>query len=787
MEIHDIIQSDSDRLFMVDPECLILFTGTSKDDIKPFIRIGNWINMPAELIPLIENIIITDSILGNPSFEQFNIDVSQLSENRYIGSRGIVKKFLEYQRIFGLDLNNASIVDIEKDIPLISNKKLKTEKNHFIGVFYRDGNFKILFNGRTIIDLHDIDRKTFSISKMHQRISERSAQNGQYDGGGVIVLNQSLFFYSSGYFVPYHLPADHLTALSRNRIDPAGIKSIIHPSTNFMNLAGLLKWKNAVHGNLKIYSDGSETVDLIKNLFQNANIIKEKFNDLAINTGTGLTVKNYKNTYNIEARFRTLEPARGPLAVAFIAGRKGIDKIINEPVDAILINYSIYEDTNLIFKSAKVPVIIIDDGNPNVSRLRGGDKIVLQQGFRYEFKKYGSPEEIIKNADMGPVIEGLLTGADAETIKSFTETIPEDELRRNAVKLFNLASLLRLKIRTTNDRKTAGLLNGLTAALRDDTREQSLSGDDWYIDLCFCGGLVCEIARKRQEGAGAFIIPDEIYLDEDYGASFYDRDHGEFIQKILSDRVRLYRLLTLFTESEPYMERNSARSGEIKDILTKRKEIYSRSFMNDDAPGESGIASLKENLLKLQSIIAPAKGEKKASSEYESFSRKIKDGPRVGTAENRSSLKAPRDIKDKTDGPPGAKKTALRAAMVLVPALLLAVIIALTFRSDIDTSDMESARAGADAHISAGTDDRAPVDAAAVSDNAIYRYANDVAIKNGYSKLSIRAIKRNNPHWIYPGSTFTMLDGEIITVRDGDNLWNICRDKILRMRKRNGR
>ena len=156
MEIRDIIKSDSDRLFIVDPECYIIFTGETTDDIKPFIRIGNWNDMPVELVPLIENIIITDSLIGNPAHEQFNIEVRHLPENRYIGSRGIVQKFLNYQRTFGLDLTNASIVDIEKDLPELSKEKNISHKDQFIGVFYRNGNFKTLLNKNTIFDLNEV-------------------------------------------------------------------------------------------------------------------------------------------------------------------------------------------------------------------------------------------------------------------------------------------------------------------------------------------------------------------------------------------------------------------------------------------------------------------------------------------------------------------------------------------------------------------------------------------------------------------------------------------------------
>ena len=60
MELNDIIKNDDDRLFIITPECFIVFTGDSIEDEKPFIRIGNSLSLTPRIIPLIENIIITD-------------------------------------------------------------------------------------------------------------------------------------------------------------------------------------------------------------------------------------------------------------------------------------------------------------------------------------------------------------------------------------------------------------------------------------------------------------------------------------------------------------------------------------------------------------------------------------------------------------------------------------------------------------------------------------------------------------------------------------------------------
>jgi len=62
----------------------------------------------------------------------------------------------------------------------------------------------------------------------------------------------------------------------------------------------------------------------------------------------------------------------------------------------------------------------------------------------------------------------------------------------------------------------------------------------------------------------------------------------------------------------------------------------------------------------------------------------------------------------------------------------------------------------------------------------VYIYANETAVKNGYKPISLSDYnKRRNPHWIYPGNVFVMLDGSRVTVIEGDTLWNLAREKII--------
>jgi hypothetical protein len=63
----------------------------------------------------------------------------------------------------------------------------------------------------------------------------------------------------------------------------------------------------------------------------------------------------------------------------------------------------------------------------------------------------------------------------------------------------------------------------------------------------------------------------------------------------------------------------------------------------------------------------------------------------------------------------------------------------------------------------------------------VYIYANETAIKNGYAPITLADYKnRRNPNWIYPGNVFVLLDNTKVTVIEGDTLWNLAKDKIIK-------
>jgi len=799
MEIRDIIQSDRDRLFIVDPECYIIFTGDSTQDEQPFIRIGNWQDMPVELIPLIENIIITDGIPGNPSHEQFNIDVRNLGKNRYIGSENIVRRFLDYQRIFGLDLTNAIIVNIEKDIPELSQEKNISGKNHFIGVFYRDGNFKTVHNESAIMDLKDAENQTLTATAIQSRMSEIFQKCDRYDGSGMIILQHNPLFYHRGYLTSYLFPSRYLKDFSRLEINPLRIKNIIFPSGNYLNLSRFLKWKHINKGNITVFSDHEAQFQLIKGLFRNCTMNRQSFQGLQYNSGDGLTVTGYNNSYNVRISYKQGPYDDDVVNIAFVKGTSGIQKILSDDVDAVFIEYSVYEETSLLFKSTVIPVAIINDRNRNIAPILGSGITLLHHGVPYEIKKINSLEAILERYSPIPGLSVMLTPESAESIEAILEKLGGDQSDETEYqrKLYNLRSILRAMLNATGNRKLFQQIKSLIQSIDFHLKQEKLFSDDirTMIDLVIFNNYIYTFITEAQP-SGPPIFVDEIETIHRYPAEYVSAQIPSS-EKIITDRLRLMKLL------ECYREARTVHAGYFNEEVEKlaraiedRKNRYAEDLHEEPA------------IINGNGVI-PA--EKITSPSYQSDADRDANGLFITAGETG----LPRLINRVKQGFSAAveafqtmrveapwKLAGISSIVLLV--LVLSVILLLTHGDIADKNIKVPGKNGTAAHtgktlspdkavtgpVTKSTEiltaeqiktyDKIPVNfKSVITDTDIYRYANRVAVRNGYNEIAVGTMQGKDPHWIFPSNVFLLLDGEQIIVVQGDTLWDIARRKLM--------
>ncbi|MBN1532208.1 MAG: hypothetical protein JXA20_06060 [Spirochaetes bacterium] len=776
MEIGDIIKTEEDRLFIVDPECYIIYTGTSIDDDKPFIRIGNWIDMPVNLIPLVENIIIPDTMTGNPSGEQFNIDIRYLQSNRYIGSREVVRRYLEFQRIFGLDLTNASIVDIEKDIPELSREQNLSSKSQFIGVFYRDGNFKTVHDSSVIIDLKEMNRRFMNFNDLHDLVAEKNRGLSRFNGAGLVIAGHTPLFFSGGFITTYLFPSRYLGVFSRLGIDPSMIRLILQPSMTLLNVMRFLKWKHTSRGPLTIASDHAVLFRNIRRLFPGTSIGQTAFSGLNVKTDGGATISNYPDSYNIKISYAGTGPGDSDIDIAFVKGPGGIKKILADGVDAILVTYSVFEDTPMLFRTSKIPCAVIDDGNKNIRKLAASDMIILKPGIHYEIRAHRDlstiyselriPQDCIPQGDFdAPWLEGLARYAEEQGGDGASPI------------LYNIATILSLALSLTRNRNLSTRCREILQAVRLRINQSMVFSNGQRLRchlIFFAGGLFTGITEE------AFTASDPVFdeVREEERSIFAGTSMGRYIERIFTDRERLKNLLAIYTESERYAGELGSSIRQLERDIHIRKSVSTSEDIVDEA---------EYRRVMFRGRDASALQETEASGDYESSS--VVSGSAPGTvgqpARAGGSVSDTGDTHDDAAAMKTRSPAFSRSLRILLPLLLLlvaAVIVTLFFYGPT-SRERHHAPDVLERKLSV-TESRYYEKKynIFIKDGDIFRYANRVAQMNGYNRIPYQTMKTGkNPDWIYPKNTFRMTDGEIVVVKSGDTLWDLSRDKLVRL------
>ena len=771
MKLSDIIQNDNDRLFIVDTECFIVFTGGSINDDRPFIRIGTWSDLPVEIIPLVENIIISDRILGNPALEQFNINVRNLTTNRYIGGESILKRFLDYQRNFGLDLTNVSAVNIEKDIPELPDKKHISDRDQFIGVFYSDGNVKIVHDGNNIFDLNSIYNENLNITEILTRLTQNNKTCSRYSGAGFAVSDKNPIFYSDGYFTSYQFPKTYADDFSILEIDPGKIRELLLPSHNMLYVSDIMKLKHFREGKIRIFSDNRDQLDLIKRLFKGATIHDEPFSEMNYSTGNGITISAHSSTPNIKINWNADAKRGKNLTLYFIKSPAEVKSILKEPSDAIIISYTAYEQSVLLFKSVQKPVIILNDGNRNVKKISETDNIILKDGMQYELKHYDSIESLQNTIESDPDFNKALTDGDITSLENWFES--DFSSASDYFKLFNSLALLKIQMDTTKDRK-------LFSSLRSLIQKQGQilfrhQPDDLnyraFFEIAICNNTAFQIIRSVTRKSDIHFT--QVYDHQSINNLSLDSDQQRLGKRIIEDRERLAKILTLFYEDKlthPSFNFMKSELSLLKEEIDSRREIYNTEFYEAESFNSH---KNKKKKTKTSGVLSFLNDRKNGAEDLH------------GSSENAPEERS-LDI----------KKIKISAAVLLLLLFLLSGGIYITKNSGnqkpvlteqdltggIDKEKIENKNIIITVkRVDEQEKELLKLHNVKITDYDIFRYANDVAIKNGYSGLTMSGLKDKNPHWIYPSNVFIMLDGEKVVVQKGDTLWDLAHAKLEKM------
>ncbi|MCX8124303.1 MAG: hypothetical protein N3F66_09080 [Spirochaetes bacterium] len=694
MTIQQIIKNDDDRLFIISPECFIVFTGDSTEDEKPFIRIGNSLALTPRIIPLIENIIITDLITGNPSHEQYNIDPRYLFSNRYIGSKLIVKRYLEFQKLFGLDLNNVTIVDIEQDIPQLSKEQIISDRETFLGVFYTDSNFKIVHNQKTMFDLKEVHQNYPGDVLVHNKLSELS-NNTRYAGCGFAVANSACLFYKNNLFSSIGVPLRYYSTFSELEIDPANIRDVITTTTNSMPLIPLVKWKNATSGRLRIFHSNEDEIKLLQKLFNQCTLHYKSSKNYMCDNPEGIIIQNIASSNNCIITIKNVKPATKDITIVYIHDPSEITRAIETNAHLYIIDYQIFKKASMLIRNIS-PVVVVDSNREAVPI---NNLLYCYPNQQYDIRYYEDSNRLLTDI-LSHCTKELAKAIAAEDFDS-VENLISQELSPHT--LYNVLQALRIIVHTTVNRTTHKRVEQIIYKYKSQFLPKK--GHKCTIMLYDTNAyMICEPVQI------AHSFPFGLIETLNEGSIPQTTVMPQIFARMDRDRKRLEELLDLF------YEKNDSIAKEAKEI---EKAIHKRKSQ-----------MLKTQKLNLQLITK----------------EKIKKRLAV--------------IK--------------KASIALITVVAVAALLYGGFQAF--TAYQAKQERERQARYSEYLTKKYNIH---ISDRDIFFYANDVALKNGYSRIDIKSLKEKNPHWIYPGNRFILLDGEIIIVKPGDTLWGISERKLL--------
>ncbi|MGL4369852.1 MAG: hypothetical protein ACRCUT_09315, partial [Spirochaetota bacterium] len=508
---------------------------------------------------------------GNPAYEQFNIDIKYLPVNRYIGSHSIVHRFLAYQKIFGLDLTNASVVDAEKDIPEISKTSAVSDRESFIGIFYRDGNFKIGHSRKDLFDLNENYDSPCTGNGLHDLLA-KNAKTKRYAGAGMVLIDGNPIFYKNSSFVSYLFPLRYFTSFNNLGINPRSIQAVIYPSENFFPISRFLKWKHEQGSRITVYSDCSGELSLVKALFSKARIQTEPFSGMNSESLSGAVIRQIPHSFNISI---SLETPGGEVFCAFVKGNSALKSIIKEKkFDCLFVPYSVYEDSLLMLRSSQIPVAVIDDGNPAVAKVPRMDHLVLKRNAQYEFTRCTEENEILHaiNQCLPEDITRRIIQKDYPFIEKLCAELAAGQGDYTPDIAANISTLMIFLVDTCSDRKLSSFLKNtvrdLLASSACDRVDENISR--YRFELVFTGKSVYAIVHPVQDAA-----PERIFCFEELRDEIAKPPAGKeslVYERIMRDRERLEKLLSLYKNNPAFREETEALRSEI----SRRKEIFEK-------------------------------------------------------------------------------------------------------------------------------------------------------------------------------------------------------------------
>lgn len=267
-----------DRVFQVDRDTLILFTGRDRRDIRPFVRVGAGTSVPTGLLRHIENVILAEKDPPNAATETAWIHATMADGNeviRYVGSKDIIQQIYNFSGIPEMREDEKPHVEL---VPFEINRGVQEAKGRSTTTLFGNGNFSVSVGGTRALDFENFQRGIMNADKEHDLIStavsrrqQKCTQKTAFVAMGVEGGNLPIFWNFTDQGVLVNPPADPHYRLFENVIDPRRVSAVIGHSPYMPGVVEFARRRHTLKGPIAINGAG-EKLPSLKRIYNQAKV-----------------------------------------------------------------------------------------------------------------------------------------------------------------------------------------------------------------------------------------------------------------------------------------------------------------------------------------------------------------------------------------------------------------------------------------------------------------------------------------------------------------------------------
>ncbi len=306
-KINPLELKGNDRVFQLDRDTIILYTGLHLEDIKPFARIGAGSEYPFFLSHFIESVLLPERNMWNAGIEEMWLRMSldmNTGKIKYVGS----KEMLSYlQRYFDLEqLYSTSRKEEKIKLPveyqIYSMPRPEIEKDRSTIIYLATGEYQVNVGGSRVFDSGNyfrarltIDKEYNILKKILSKVPLDYQQRSKYS-----------FFLFSGSFISvlFHLNGQYciLNPLSElhyrlfeMQLDPDCISMAITSSPYLPGFVELFRRADILEKEIAVSFPDVEKLNLLKRIYY---LARPKF----FSDGSTLPLAKFVNYYESKTK-----------------------------------------------------------------------------------------------------------------------------------------------------------------------------------------------------------------------------------------------------------------------------------------------------------------------------------------------------------------------------------------------------------------------------------------------------------------------------------------------------